>query len=210
MGSAFDYSGLSQEHQAELRRIASHIHTIGCRQTAEAVEMGDNFIKAKIGLEYGQFCDWCTSEAGYNIRKVQLLMSLATFAGKEPDVLRIPVSAGYLLAAPSAPKPIIEQVLALARDGERVKVTWVEKLLKVENEQESAPERSETSEVAKIAKILASALGPGEAASLRKLLEAAGAPLIQQCVCDLQEHLRNALHGAVSFGNELHRPVVGP
>ena len=82
MGSAFDYSGLSQEHQAKLRRIANHIHTIGCRQTAEAVEMGENFIKAKIGLEYGQFSNWCTSEAGYRIRKVQLLMSLANFAGK--------------------------------------------------------------------------------------------------------------------------------
>lgn len=209
MAAVFDYSGLSQEHQAQLRQTASHIHTIGCRQTAEAVEMGNNFIEAKIGLEYGQFLQWCDIEAGYKARRVQLLMNLANFADKEPDVLRIPVSAGYMLAAPSAPKHIVEHVLSLARGGGRVTVTWVEKLLKAEDEQESKPERSDTSEVAKIAKLIAGALGPGEAAPLRKLLEAAGAPLIQQFVCDLQDHLRDRLHGTVSFDNGSHRAGIG-
>ena len=88
--------------------------------------MGDNFIKAKIGLEYGQFCDWCTSEAGYNIRKVQLRTKFGDFRGQRtrrapyPCVCRIPARSAIGAQA------IIEQVLALARDGERVKVTWVE------------------------------------------------------------------------------------
>ena len=124
-------------------------------------------------------------------------MSLANFAAKEPEVLGIPLSAGYLLAAPSAPKHVIQQVLSVARDGGRVKVSWVEKLLEEANKKEqSEPERRSTSEVAKIAKLIAGALGPSQATTLRKVLEAAGATLIQRFVSELQSQLQDKLRGS--------------
>jgi hypothetical protein len=192
----FNYGLLSREHEARLRHLATNIHNIGCKQTAGGVEIGKMLIEAKAGLEHGQFSEWCESEAGYRMRRAELLMSLANFAAKEPEVFGIPMSAGYLLAAPSAPKHVIQQVLSVARDGGRVKVSWVEKLLEEANKKQSEPERRSTSEVAKIAKLIASALGPGQATTLRKVLEAAGAALIQRFVSELQSQLQDKLRGS--------------
>jgi Protein of unknown function (DUF3102) len=113
----FTYSGLSQEHADQLRRLASVIRKTGCQQTATAVETGKMLIEAKADLDDGEFGEWCQSEAGYPRKTVQLLMNLAHLAGKEPDLLRIPVSAAYLLAAPPAPQQIIQQVLSFAAGG---------------------------------------------------------------------------------------------
>ncbi len=209
MGKMFDYSGLPEEQQAKLRGLLSRIDSTGCRNTAGTAEMGKAFNEAKIGLDHGQFTSWCDSEAGYEIRQVQHMMNLANFAEKEPDILLVPMSAAFLLAAPSAPKPVVEKVLKVAREGGRVRVTWVKQLLKPEREEETAPERSAASEAAKIAKLIAGALHPGEAISLRKLLEAADASLIQRFVSDLQENLRAALPSAVSFDDSAHRPSIG-
>lgn len=192
----FNYGLLAREHEARLRHLATNIHNIGCKQTAGGVEIGKMLIEAKGGLEHGEFSEWCKSEAGYGTRRAELLMSLANFAAKEPEVLRIPQSAGYLLAAPSAPKHVIQQVLSVARDGGRVKVSWVEKLLEEANKIQSEPERRSTSEVAKIARLIANALGPSQATTLRKLLEAAGAASIQRFVFDLQSQLQDKLCGS--------------
>ena len=193
----FNYGLLAREHEARLRHLATNIHNIGCRQTAGGMEIGKMLIEAKGGLEHGEFSEWCKSEAGYGTRRAELLMSLANFAAKEPEVLRIPMSAGYLLAAPSAPKHVVQQVLSVARDGGRVKVSWVEQLLEEANKKEqSEPERRSTSEVAKIAKLIAGALGPGQATTLRKDPEAAGAASIQRFVFDLQSQLQDHLRGS--------------
>jgi len=208
---SFNYSGLSLEHQAQLRRFVSEIHKCGCLQTPAAVEIGNMLIEAKGGLEHGTFEKWCKSEAGYPKRRAELLMSLANFARKQPDVLRIPVSAGYRLAAPSAPAHIIQQVLSAARDGERVTVSWVEKLLEKANKKESKLERSSTSEVTKIAKLIANALEPGQATTLRKVLEAAGPALTKRFVSDLQSQLQDKLHdtsAAPSFNQRAHQQGV--
>jgi hypothetical protein len=201
----FDYGLLPREREAHLRHLAAAIHDIGCKQTAQGVAIGKMFVEAKAdfktliepkaGFRRGQFGLWCDAEAGYEIRRAQHLMSLANFAVKEPDVLRIPISAGYMLAAPSAPKHIVQQVLAAARDGERVKVSWVEMLLKKAKKKQSEPERRSTSEVTKIAKLIAGALEPSQTTTLRKLLEGAGAASIQRFVCDLQSQLQDELRG---------------
>jgi hypothetical protein len=191
---SFNYGSLSPDHQAKLRRFISEIHKFGCLQTPAAVEIGKMLIDAKPGLK-GNFEIWCISEAGYPMRKAQLLMNLAKLAGKHSEVLSIPVSAGYRLAAPSTPPDIVQKVLSAARDGKRVTVSWVEELLEKANKKESESERSSTtSEVTKIAKLLANALEPGQARILRKVLEAAGATLTQRFVSQLQSELEDELH----------------
>ena len=138
-------------------------------------------------------------------------MSLANFAGKHSVVLRIPVSAGYRLAAPSAPPHIVQQVLSVARNGERVTVAWVEKLFANANKKESKPERGNTSEVTKIAKLIVNALEPGQATTLRKVLEAAGPALTKRFVSDLQSQLQDELHdtsAAPSYDQRAHQHGV--
>jgi hypothetical protein len=197
----FNYDGLLPAHQERLRQLAGHIHSIGCQQTEAAVKIGKMLIEAKGGLQHGRFGQWCAREAGYRPRKAQLLMNLTIFAIKEPDVLHIPVTAGYMLAAPAAPPHIVAKVLSRARDGERVTVAWVEDLFDGENAKEPGPERSNTSEVTKIARLLANAVGRSQAIALRKLLDAAG-----------QSQLRDKLHDtdpAASFNHAVHQPAVG-
>jgi len=209
----FNYSALSSDHQAQLRRFVSEIHKCGCQQTPAAVEIGNMLVQAKKGLHHGMFEKWCKSEAGYSKRRVELFMSLANFAGKQPDVFRIPVSAGYRLAAPSAPEHIIEQVLSVARAGERVTVSWVEKLLRKSNKKESKPERGSTSEITKIAKLIANALEPGQATTLRKVLEAVGPALTKRFVSDLQSQLQATMHDTSatrSFDQRAHEQGVTP
>jgi hypothetical protein len=208
----FNYSGLLPAHEERLRQLAGHIHCIGCQQTNAAAEIGKMLIEAKDGLQHGQFGRWCQREAGYRPRKAQLLMNLTIFAIKEPDVLRIPVSAAYLVAGPAAPAHIVQEVLSRARDGGRVTVAWVEELFDVENEKEPKPERSETSEVTKIAKLLANAVGPDQTITLRKSLEAASPSSIQRFVCELLIQLQDKLHDtdpAPSFNYAVHHPAVG-
>lgn len=207
---SFDYSGLPQEQREPLRRLADHIDRLGCQGTEAAAELGKMLSSAKERLQHGQFVDWCEREAGYRPRKAQLLMNLAVFAIKEPAVLRIPVTAGYMLAAPAAPQHIVQKVLSRARDGGRVKVAWVETLFDAETEKEPKPERSQPSEVTRIARLLASAVGPGQATVLRKLLEAAGATYIQHFVSDLQARLQDKLHDTKSFSDAVHDlPAAG-
>jgi hypothetical protein len=194
VAASFNYSGLSSVHQAQLRQFASEIHAFGCHQTSAAVEIGDRLIEAKAGLDHGAFEKWCKSEAGYPKRRAELLMSLANFARKEKDVLRIPVSAGYWLAAPSAPPHIVQEVLSAARGGERVTVSSVKKLLRKANKKEPKPGRGSTSEVSKIAKLIVNALEPGQDTTLRIALEAASAALIHHFVSALQSQLQDKLH----------------
>jgi hypothetical protein len=209
--NSFTYSGLSLEHADQLRRLASDIHKTGCQQTATAVETGRLLIEAKAGLSHGEFGEWCNYEAGYSWRKAQNLMGLANFAEREPDVVNIPVSAGYLLAAPSAPEHIIQQVLSEAKSGGRVLVSWVEELLDEGKKKEPKPPRRSTSEVTKIAKLLVNALEPGQATNFRTLLEAAGATLVQRFVSQLQSQLEEKLHetgAAQSLGVRAQQQVA--
>jgi hypothetical protein len=209
---SYNYDRLSAAHQERLREIVDHIHSMGCTQTYAAVEIGKMLMEAKGGLQHGEFGQWCTREAGYRPRKAQNLMNLALFATREPDVLHIPASAGFMLAAPTAPPHIVQLVLSRARDGGRVTVAWVEQLLAVKNEEEPRAERSNTSEFIKIARLLASAVGNSEAKALRKLLEAASAASIQRFVADLQSSLQNSLHDdalASSINRTLPQPAVG-
>jgi hypothetical protein len=208
----YNYGGLSPALQERLREIVDHIHGMGCTQTYAAVEIGKMLNEAKGSLQHGEFGQWCAREAGYRPRKAQNLMNLALFATKEPEVLHIPASAGFMLAAPTAPPHIVQLVLSRVRDGGRVTVTWVEQLLAVKNEEEPRAERSNTSEFTKIAKLLASAVGNSEAKALRKLLEAASAASIQRYVADLQSSLQNSLNDdalASSINRSLPQPAVG-
>jgi hypothetical protein len=87
-------------------------------------------------------------------------------------------------------------------------VVWVEELLAAENEREPKPARSETSEVTKIARLLAKAVGPQQATALRKLLEAASSALVQHFIADLQDRLPDA-DPVPSFDCAVHHPAVG-
>lgn len=198
----FDYDGLSLDDADQLRQLAGKVQAIGRRQTGLAVETGQALITAKARLEHRKFSEWCRYEAGLQPRTAQLLISLAKLVAKTPELIDLPVSVGYLLAAPSTPRTVIPPVLAAVKRGDRVTVAWVEELIREAKGKGSKTERNNSnSDVAKIAKMIGSALEPGEITNLRKLLEAAGESLIAKFVCELQIRLEDELGetGAVQF-----------
>jgi hypothetical protein len=198
---AFDYSWLPKEHEFQLRKFASELKTGGRQECGAAVKRGETLIQAKplLKAQRRKFGEWLDVEAGLHPRTAQLLMSLARLAAKEPDLPDLVVVAiGYKLAERATPPEIVSQVLTAARNGEPVSLAWVKALIDEKKNKKSEPERKNiTSDVAEIAKRLASALQPEQTARLRRLLEASPLSLIQYCIAEFHDDLE---HGLASTG----------
>jgi hypothetical protein len=194
---AFDYSWLPKEQEVQLREFARELKTGGRHECGAAVKRGKTLIRAKplLKAQRRKFGDWLDREAGLQPRTAQLLMSVARLAAKEPDLPDLVVVAiGYKLAERATPPEVVSQVLTAARNGEPVSLAWVKALIDGKKTKDSKPERTNgASDVAQIAKRLASALQPVQTAELRRLLEAAPLSLIQHCIAELHDGLEDGL-----------------
>jgi hypothetical protein len=194
---AFDYSWLPKEQEVQLHEFARELKTGGRHECGAAVKRGETLIRAKplLKAQRRKFGDWLDLEAGLQPRTAQLLMSVARLAAKEPDLPDLVVVAiGYKLAERATPPEVVSQVLTAARNGEPVSLAWVKALIDGKKNKDSRPERTNgASDVAQIAKRLASALQPGQTAELRRLLEAAPLSLIQHCIAELHDGLEDGL-----------------
>lgn len=109
----FDYAGLDIETQAFIKVKAKDIHIRLKRAAADIVAVGQALIEVKARLDHGQFGDWLQSEFGMTDRHARNFMNVASrFGDKTETISDLPATVLYLLAAPSTPEEIVEQVIA--------------------------------------------------------------------------------------------------
>jgi hypothetical protein len=88
-----------------LRSHARHIQRLGRRAIGDVVEIGRRLSDAKHRLGHGRFLVWLAAEFGWSERTAENFMRVYDLHGKFANFadLDVPLSALYLLAAPSTP-----------------------------------------------------------------------------------------------------------
>jgi Protein of unknown function (DUF3102) len=100
---------------------AEEIRGLLKRAARDIVTIGQKLIAVKARLSHGQWGEWLRREFDWDGRTAQRFMSVGErFKNDNLSDLNIAPSALYLLAAPSTPETIGNDILARARAGERI------------------------------------------------------------------------------------------
>jgi hypothetical protein len=107
--------------ESALAEHADAIRTLARRAVGDLIEIGRRLTEAKTLCGHGGWLPWLTREFGWteqtalNFMRVHELSKSKNFLD-----LSIPVSGLYLLAAPSTPPEVVDEVIDRAKSGERV------------------------------------------------------------------------------------------
>jgi hypothetical protein len=121
--SGFDYNVLKPAAAEKLRRTAKSIKERIRLSIRSLIEAGQGLLEVKTLLPHGQFGLWLKAEFGWSDRTAQRLMDVAQQFGTKSDILSdlgIPVTALYLLAAPSTPFQARQTAIDKAQAGEDI------------------------------------------------------------------------------------------
>jgi hypothetical protein len=129
----FDYAALDTETRAFVEGRARAIHTIARMTAAGIVQIGQHLNEVKERLkEHNKgrshqdqerlgFLEWIKREFAWKEQSARnFMMVYDRFKSTNFGDLEIDISALYLIAAPSTPEPVREEVVRVAISGERV------------------------------------------------------------------------------------------
>ena len=117
-----------QAQQTVLDQCAEKIRFLGKRTVADLLEIGRLLDEVKhSGLGRAGFLQWIDHEFGWSEDTAERYIALHKLRRQLPQVadVSIPVSALYLLAAPSTPMQAVEEAVAKAEAGERTSVVEI-------------------------------------------------------------------------------------
>lgn len=129
---AFDYTPLTTEAAQRVQTAAQHIRLLVQRTLEDVLAVGRELLAVKETLPHGQFGVWLRAEFDWTERTARRFMAVAERFGSKTDtmsVLRIDLTAAYLLTAPSAPPGASEIALELAHNGESITVSVAKGIL---------------------------------------------------------------------------------
>jgi hypothetical protein len=100
---------------------AEAIRNLGKRVIKDVIEIGRRLAAAKELCGHGNWLPWLDREFGWEETTARRFMSVYELAGKSGNLqdLSLPVSAIYLLAAPSTPDEARDEIIKRAEAGER-------------------------------------------------------------------------------------------
>jgi hypothetical protein len=113
------------EHVAAIRQL-------GKQTIANVIEVGRRLTKCKDIVGHRNFGCWLDREFGWSERTAQNFMRVFELSNSESENFadfNLPVSAIYLLAAPSTPKNVRGEVIERARAGEKIKHATVKEAI---------------------------------------------------------------------------------
>jgi hypothetical protein len=124
----FDYGSVSPQVARFLKEQAVRIRKYS---TKAVIQIGKDLKSAKHYLSHGAFLRWVENEVGIAARTAQDYMRVASWASdKSAAVALLPATALYALSAPGVPKEFVQEVLRMAEEGERVRVSSLRAQLK--------------------------------------------------------------------------------
>jgi Protein of unknown function (DUF3102) len=145
----FDYGILPIEIRTEAKAAAGRIKE---HLRSAIVEVGADLIQVKGGLPHGEFGKWLKAEFGMTERSAQNYMAAAELAGKCETVSVLQPKTLYLLAAPSTPEPVRQEIIERFDAGEVVSDRTVKEMVDDAKFQALQKQRR-AEEAAKIAKL---------------------------------------------------------
>lgn len=112
------------EHVTAIRRL-------GKQTVANIIEIGRRLTECKdIFGPRGGFNSWIDNHFGWSERHARNFMHVYELAESKSEnfsELKLPISAFYLLAAPSTPEPVRDEIITRAKGGEKIKHAEVKK-----------------------------------------------------------------------------------
>jgi hypothetical protein len=120
--SQFDYNGLTDEQRSIVLQRTGEIRERLAQSAQSIWEIGQRLVDVRSQLKYGQFNAWLKAEFGWSNRTAYSFINVyETFRDRANLAeVNIATSALYLLAAPSTPSDVREQVIEQAKSGQRV------------------------------------------------------------------------------------------
>ena len=136
------YQTLSPDHAALAMRAEERIKA---RTVVTVIENGRDLLEVKNALGHGLFTQWLAQTFPFTERTAQRWMSAAERYGAKSEVTSVLKSEVLLLlAAPSTPEEVRQEIEARAIAGERITVAEVERLKREANAAREAAARLET------------------------------------------------------------------
>jgi len=128
---------------ADLIEHASAIRSLGKRVVADVIEIGRRLSDAKRICGHGNWLPWLEREFGWDERTAQRFISVYELAGKSDNLsdLNLPVSSLYLLAAPSTPEQVRDEIIERASSGEILPVAEVKRVVREHKQPATAESR---------------------------------------------------------------------
>ena len=116
---SFDYRVLAEDDRAFVKERELLIRETAQRTAQGIVAIGQWLTEAKDRLGHGRWLPWLEGEFGWADRTARRFMTVYdAFKLDKLSDLEIDVSALYLVAAPSTPAPVREEVVRRAKNGE--------------------------------------------------------------------------------------------
>lgn len=129
-GQRFDYASLDADTCQFVQQQTGEIRNLMKRTAQGIIEIGRKLIAVKARLGHGRFGNWLAAEFEWTWKTATRFMNVAEqFNFDNLSNLDIAPSALYILAAPSTPKVVCEELIARALAGEPITYTTA-KLLK--------------------------------------------------------------------------------
>jgi Protein of unknown function (DUF3102) len=123
----------SKPHSADdlaLREHAEAIRDLGRRTIDQIVEIGQRLTECKRIIAHGGWQFWLAREFRWDERTALNYMRVFEMSKSETvSDLRMPVGSLYLLAAPSTPKEVCDEIIARSKAGEMMSVAIVKKVI---------------------------------------------------------------------------------
>jgi hypothetical protein len=136
------YQSLAPEHAAVATRAEERIKA---RTVVTVIENRRDLLEVKNALGHGLFTQWLAQTFPFTERTAQRWMSAAERYGAKSEVTSVLKSEVLLLlAAPSTPEEVRQEIEARAIAGERITVAEVERLKREANAAREAAARLET------------------------------------------------------------------
>lgn len=122
---------LPQSTEYVLAQHAEVIRALGKRMVRDVIEIGRRLTDAKELAGHGNWLPWLDREFGWADETAFRFIRVAELSKQIPQVVDfdLPVSALYLLAAPSTSDEAREEVIGRAESGERLNIAQVKKMI---------------------------------------------------------------------------------
>ena len=120
----FEYGILEAQKLRVVQQYTNEIKTLMRRSSQDIIDIGKKLIEVKQHLGHGSFRKWLKFEFNWSISAATKFMQVAEqFKSVSFTHLNITASTLYLIAAPSTPKEVREEVLQRASNGENISYT---------------------------------------------------------------------------------------
>ncbi|MHC5762543.1 DUF3102 domain-containing protein [Nostoc sp.] len=135
--TGFDYEILNSEQRLVIQQRTGEIKERLRRSAQDIWEIGQKLTDVRSRLKHGQFETWLKAEFGWSRRTAYNFINVYEALAEPANLAQIDIatSALYLLAAPSTPKNVREEILQRAHKGETLTHKSIRQVIESEKSQ---------------------------------------------------------------------------